>query len=152
MSVIKYSHGGGGSATGSRALAKQATTFRNDAEKINVRVRTDAVDRIIALHGPQTLDELFRRIVEETRKPSQDRDSTFHAGIVNETTTSKVYSDFLKPKDGSAYDKSPRMLFRSGQADSVDGRADNSPNKNPAKTPLIKINVLEKKKKEIKKV
>ena len=152
MSVLKYNHSGGGSATGSRALAKTANSFRNEEEKVNVKLRKSAIDRIIALHGPQTLDELFRRIVEETRKPSHTRDTAFNSGILNETTTSKVYTDFLKPKDGSAYQKSPRMLFRSGQADSKDGRADNSPNKNPVKTPLAKINVLTKKKKAIKKV
>ena len=152
MSVLKYGHSGGGSETGSRALAKAANSFRNEAEKYQVRIRKSAADAIISTYNPTTLDEFFRYIVEETKKPSQDRISAFQQGILNETTTSKVYTDFLKPKDGSNYSKSPRMAFRSGQSDSKDGRADSSPNKNPAKTPDIKIAKLLTKKKTIKKI
>ena len=152
MGIIKYNHSGGGDSTGSRALAKSHNPFFDDSEQYKVRIRQSAAKAIIDTYNPKTLDEFFRYIVEETKKPSHSRIAAFQSGILNETTSSAKYTDFLKPKDGSSYLKSERMVFRSGQADSKDGRADLSPNKVPAKTADIKIKALVNKKKKIKKV
>ena len=47
MSVLKYGHSGGGSETGSRALAKAANSFRNEAEKYHrkaIELKPDFVE------------------------------------------------------------------------------------------------------------
>ena len=133
-----------------RANAKSSAAFKEETDKVNVKMRATAFDAIVSANPNVTsFSELMRIIKVEVKKPAASRIVAFNTGILSENTGSVSRTNFFVGENGQTH-KTSRMAAWSGEADTKSGRSNLSPILKPEKAPLYKIKELQKKNKKIK--